>query len=154
MAYSDLAALNNGDTLTATHTDSIRNSLRADAHGQFDLGGSKVFAIPFGGGAQDAVDSIEFVAPSTTETGFGYKVVCQVITQNASTTVTPSLYNVTDSTTTWTGSAGTQTAWGSAAEQISSNLTLAAGKRYKLQFTKSNDTYEGWGIGFVRRLYA
>jgi hypothetical protein len=154
MAFDDLTVLSNGDTLTATHVDEIRNSLRADAHGEFDLGGSKVVAIPFGGGAQDAVEGEEFVVPTTTEGGFTYKVVVQCITQNASTTVTPRLYNVTDSTVAWTGSAGTATAFGSAAEQVSSAVTLAAGKRYALQFTKSNDTYECWGYGKLRRTYA
>jgi hypothetical protein len=154
MSYNDPTTLINGDTITATHWTQLKDSIRADANTHFQLGGSKTSAIPFGGSAQDAIDSIEVVIPSSTETGFGYKVVCQVITQNATTTVTPSLYNVTDSTTTWTGSAGTQTSWGSGAEQISSNLTLAAGKRYKLQFTKNNDTYEAWGIGHIRRLYA
>src|SRR5262245_57268094 len=130
MGYSNPPTKLTLDIYTLAMYNNVRDSLMADAHGQLDLGGSKVFAIPFGGGAQDAVDGVEVIIPTTTETGFGYKVVVQVVTQNASTTVTPSLYNVTSSTTVWTGSAGTAIAWGSGAEQISSNIALAAGSRY------------------------
>jgi hypothetical protein len=76
----------------------------------------------------------------------------EVKTENAATTVTPRLYNVTDASVNWTGSAGTSTAWGT--YQVSSALTIAAGKKYRLQFTKSDDVYESWGIGVIRRTAA
>lgn len=150
--YDDPTTLINGDTITATHWTEVKDSIRADAHSQISLGGSRNVAIPFGGSAQDAISYIEFEVPTTTEGGFTYKVVCEILTQNASTTVTPRLYNVTDSTVTWTGSAGTSTSWGT--YQVSSALTIAAGKKYRLQFTKSDDVYEAWGLGVIRRTYA
>jgi hypothetical protein len=52
----------------------------------------------------------------------------------------------------WTGSAGTSAAWGT--YQVSGALTIAAGKKYRLQFTKSDDVYEAFGIGLIRRTVA
>lgn len=136
----------------SAHYDPTKDDLDACAHGEFDLGGSMTFAIPFGGSAQDAIDYVEFTVPTSLENGFVYKVECEMVTQNATTTVTPRLYNVTGATTTWTGSAATSTARGTF--QLSSTLTIAAGSRYRLQFTKNNDTYEAFGIGRIRRTAA
>ena len=150
--YDDITALTTGQVVTQAIWTEVRDCARADAHGDYFLGGSRTVAIPFGGSAQDAIDYVEFEVPTSTEGGFTYVVVVEILTQNASTTVTPRLYNVTDSTVTWTGSAGTSTSWGT--YQVSSTLTIAAAKKYRLQFTKNNDTYEAWGIGRVRRTYA
>jgi hypothetical protein len=143
MAFSILPTVISGDTYEKTaHYDPTRASFIACAHAVFPLGGSRTFVITAGGGAQDATDYIEFV----------YKVVVEVKTENAATTVTPRLYNVTDASVNWTGSAGTSTAWGT--YQVSSALTIAAGKKYRLQFTKSDDVYESWGTGHIRRTAA
>lgn len=152
MAYSTPDVLVTLDVLTLANYNKIKGSIIADAHAVFPLGGSRVFAIPTGGGAQDAIDYLEFEVPTSADGGATYKVVCEIKTGNAATTVTPSLYNVTDASTTWTGSAGTSTAWGT--YQTSTALTIAAGKKYRLRFTKSDDVYEGWGIGAIRRTAA
>jgi hypothetical protein len=152
MAYSTPDIVVSLDILTLANYNKIRDSIIADAHAVFPLGGSRTFAIPTGGGAQDAIDYIEFDVPTAESGGATYKVSVEVKTENAATTITPRLYNVTDAAVTWTGAAGTSTAWGT--YQVSSALTIAAGKKYRLQFTKSDDVYEGWGIGVVRRTYA
>jgi hypothetical protein len=153
MAYSTPDALVSGDILTLARYNKIKDSVIANAHAVFPLGGSRVMVLPVvGATAQDAVDYIEFEVPTSDSGGHVYKVVCEIKTENAATTVTPRLYNVTDASVNWTGSAGTSTAWGT--YQVSSSLTIAAGKKYRLQFTKSDDLYESWGIGVIRRTAA
>jgi hypothetical protein len=152
MAFSTPDTLVSGDILTLARYNKLKDSIIANAHAVFPLGGSRAFALPAGGGAQDAVDYIEFEVPTSDSGGHTYKVVCEIKTENAATTVTPRLYNVTDSSVNWTGSAGTSTAWGT--YQVSSALTIAAGKKYRLQFTKSDDVYESWGAGHIRRTAA
>jgi hypothetical protein len=152
MAFSLPTVLLTGQTVTQAIWAMIVDSFKATAHAVYPLGGSRTLAIPLGGGAQDAIDYLEFEVPTAESGGATYKVVVEVKTENAATTITPRLYNVTDATATWTGAAGTSTAWGT--YQVSSALTIAAGKKYRLQFTKSDDVYEGWGIGVVRRTYA
>lgn len=150
MAFSRLPSVVSLAQYTkAEHYDPTKDDLDACAHTVFALGGSRSFAIPIGGGAQDAIDYMEFQVPTSTELGFTYKVECEIKTEDAGTTVTPRLYNITDSAITWTGSAGTSTAWGT--YQTSSALTIAAGKRYRLQATKSDDVVDGWVIGRIVR---
>jgi hypothetical protein len=152
MAFDIPATLVSGDILTLARYNKLKDSIIANAHAVFPLGGSRTFVITAGGGAQDAVDYIEFEVPTSDSGGHTYKVVCEIKTENAATTVTPRLYNVTDASVNWTGSAGTSTAWGT--YQVSSALTIAAGKKYRLQFTKSDDVYEAWGTGHLRRTAA
>jgi hypothetical protein len=152
MAFDTPATLVTTDIFTLARYDKLKDSIIANAHAVFPLGGSRTFVLPVGGGAQDAVDYIEFEVPTSASGGHTFKVVCEVKTENAATTVTPRLYNVTDAAVTWTGSAGTSTAWGT--YQVSSALTIAAGKKYRLQFTKSDDVYESWGTGHIRRTAA
>jgi hypothetical protein len=152
MAFDTPATLVTADVMTLARYNKLKDSIIANAHAVFPLGGSRTFALPVGGGAQDAVDYVEFEVPTSASGGHVFKVVCEVKTENAATTVTPRLYNVTDAAVTWTGSACTSTAWGT--YQVSSTLTIAAGKKYRLQFTKSDDVYEAWGTGHIRRTAA
>jgi hypothetical protein len=153
MAYSTPNSLVTLDVLTLANYNKIRDSIIADAHAVFELGGSRAIAIPFGATTnQDAPEYIEFQVPTSSQGGFVYKVEVEVKTENAGTTVTPRLQNITDATTTWTGSAGTATAWGT--YQTSGSLTIASGKRYRLQASKSNDAVDGWIIGRIVRTHA
>lgn len=151
MAYSTPDALSTTQVLTTANYNKIRDSVIADCFMVFPLGGSRSNAIPNGGGYQVADAAIDFQLPDSASTGGVWKLVVEVVTENAATTVTPRLYNTTDASATWTGSAGTATAFGSSAEQISTALTVTTGKRYQLQFTKSDDVYACWGIGYLRR---
>jgi hypothetical protein len=152
MAFDTPATLVSGDVLTLARYNKLKDSIIADAHDRSALGGSRVIPILPGGGALDAPEYQDFYLPTSSDGGFTFKVEVEVLTENVATTVTPSLYNITDSSTTWTGSAGTSTAWGT--YQQSTALTLAAGKRYRLQATKSNDTYDAWIIGRIVRTAA
>ncbi len=148
MAFNIPDVLGTGVIFTLVSYTKLRDSIIANAHATFQLGGSREMSVSAGGGARDAVSYIEFEVPTSASGGHVYKVVVEVKTENAGTTITPSLYNITDSATTWTGSAGSSTSW---AQQVSGSLTVAAGKKYRLRFTKSNDTYEAFGIGYIRR---
>lgn len=151
MAYDNPDSLITGDTLTASRYNKLRDSIIADSHAIFPLGGSRSSAIPTGGGYQDAPEYIEFEVPTTSYTGFVYHVIVEVKTENASTTVTPKLRNVTDSTDAVVGSAGTSTSWGT---YQTLSFTAAAGKKYRLMASKSDDAFQGWIIGHVRRKHA
>lgn len=151
MAYSTPDSLSTTQVITTANYNKIRDSIIADCFLVFPLGGSRTAAIPNGGGAKDAEAALDFQLPDSASSGGVWKVVVEVVTEDVATTVTPRLYNVTDSTATWTGSAGTSTSWGTAAEQVSSTLTIATGKRYRLQFTKSDDAVAAYGLGYLRR---
>lgn len=149
MAYSTPDALITLATFTLANYNKIRDSLIACAHGVFELGGSQTMVIPTGGGAQDAPEYREFIVPTSASLGFVYRVEVEIRTEDAATTVTPRLYNVTDAGVTWTGSAGVSTAWGT--YQTSGALTIGAGKLYRLQATKSDDAVDAWVIGRIVR---
>lgn len=151
MAYDNPDSLVTLDTVTLARYNKIRDSIIADSHAVFPLGGSRSIAIPTGGGYQDAPDYIEFEVPTTSYTGFVYNVIVEIRTENASTTVTPKLRNVTDSTDAVVGSAGTSTAWGT---YQTLSFTVAAGKKYRLMASKSDDAVQAWVIGHVRRKHA
>jgi hypothetical protein len=152
MAFDTPATLVTTDVLTLARYNKLKDSIIANSHATFDLGGSRVVAIPVGGGVQDAPEYAELMVPTSTYGGYVYKVECEIRTEDAATTVTPRLYNITDAAVAWTGSAGTSTAWGT--YQLSSSVTIAAGKRYRLQATKSDDAVEAWVIGRIVRTHA
>jgi hypothetical protein len=151
MAFSTPDALVSGDVVTLARYNQIRDSIIADSHAVFPLGGSRSIAIPTGGGYQDAPEYIEFEVPSTTYGGYVYKCVVEVKTENAATTVTPKLRNVTDGTDAVVGTAGTSTSWGT---YQTLTFTVAAAKKYRLQASKSDDVYQAWITGHIRRTHA
>lgn len=151
MAYSTPDSLSTTQVITTANYNKIRDSIIADCFLVFPLGGSRSLSIPNGGGYMDAEAALDFQLPDSASSGGVWRVVVEVVTENVSTTVTPRLYNVTDASATWTGSAGTATAWGTSAEQISTSLTIATGKRYRLQASKSDDAVGAWMVGYLRR---
>lgn len=155
MGYSILPAVVSLERYTkAEHYDPTRDALIACAHAVFVLADARFVAIPAGGGVQDAPNYVEFMVPTSASLGFVYRVEVETRTEDAATTVTPRLYNVTDSTAVWTGAAGVETAWGPAAYQLSSAVTILAGKRYRLQATKSDDAVDAWVVGRIVRAHA
>ena len=151
MAYDNPDNLTSTDRFHATPYGKLRNSIIAESHADFQLGGSRSNAIPTGGGYKDAHDYIEFELPNVVYGGFVYKVMVEIKTENAATTVTPKLRNITDSTDAVVGSAGTSTAWGT---YQSLPFRPGAGKKYRLMFSKSYDAVQAWGIGYIRRTHA
>ena len=151
--WSTPDALVTGNAITQTnYNDKIVASIVADSHAVFPLGGSRTIAIPNGATTyQDAPDYIEFEVPTTSYTGFVYKAIVEVKTENASTTVTPKVRNVSDGVDAVVGSAGTSTSWGT---YQTLTFTVSAGKKYRLMASKSDDLYQAWIIGVVRRTHA
>jgi hypothetical protein len=152
MAFSTPETLITADTLTLARYNKLRDSIIANAFGMIDMGGSRTAALSTGGGYIAIPDWEDFTIPSTDYTGHVFKLSFEVLTENAATTVTVKLRNVTDSTDTYTSSAITTTAWGT--EQLSTSLTIAAGKVYQVQASKSDDLYDCWVVAKLRRTHA
>ncbi len=151
MAYNTPDALVSGNVLTLARYNKLRDSIIANSHAVFPLGGSRAIAIPTGGGYQDAPPYIEFEVPTTDYTGYVYKAVIEVRTENAATTVTPKIRNITAGSDAVIGSAGTATAWGT---YQTLTFTVTAGNKYRLMAQKSDDAVQGFVIGVVRRTHA
>lgn len=113
------------------------------------IGGSRSVAVS-GTGYQDATDYLDFRVPDAASAGAVYKVYVDQLCENAATSITPKIRNITDSSDAVVGSASTSTSW---AEQTLT-FTPVAGKRYRLMFVKSDDVYRCYGIGFVQRTAA
>lgn len=110
------------------------------------LGGSRSQAVS-GTGYQDAADYLDFRVPDAASAGATYKVYVDLLCENAATSITPKIRNITDSSDAVVGSASTSTTW---AEQTLT-FTPVAGKKYRLMFVKSDDVYAAWGIGLLQR---
>lgn len=152
MAWSTPDTLISGDVLTLARYNKLKDSIIANSHAVYPLGGSRSIAIPTGATTyQDAPEYIEFEVPTTTYGSYVYKAIVEVRTENAATTVTPKIRNVTDASDAVVGSAGTATAWGT---YQTLTFTVAAGKKYRLMASKSDDVYQAWIIGVVRRTHA
>jgi hypothetical protein len=151
MAFSTPETLISGDTLTLARYDKIKDSIIAEGHSVFELGGSEYIAMPTGGGYNYVPDWKPFIVPNVIYTGFVYKVHVEVWTENAATTITPKLRNVTDAADTVVGSAGTATARGT---YQTLSATIAAGKEYRLMASKSDDVYNCWCVGRIYRIHA
>lgn len=134
----------------AEHYDPTRDSLIACAHAVFELGGSGVFPIAAGAVVTTVPEYRDLLlVPTSAQLGFVWRVELEVRTDDAGTTVTPELYNVTDASVAWTGSAANETAWGTV--HTSGAITIASGKRYRLRATKNNDAVEAWIKGRIVR---
>ncbi len=99
----------------------------------------------------NAPDSIDRYVDGTNLGGFTKQALVDVFTENAATSVTSKVRNVTDST-----DAGVQSAPSTATSPTTQTivLTLAAGlKRYRLMLTGSNATYDVFAKGYIE-IYA
>src|SRR3954469_25748948 len=72
----------------------------------FRLGGSRSRAVA-GTGYQDADDYLDFRIPDTVSAGAVYEVVVDQLCENAATSITPKIRNITDSSDAVVGSAST-----------------------------------------------
>ncbi len=153
MSFSTPDALVTNNPITQTnYNDKIVASIVANSFGFYYIGGSDSVAIPTGATTyQLAPNWLPFSVPNTNYTGYVWKLVAEVWTENASTTVTPKLRNHTDSTDAVVGSAGTATSRGTLQTLT---FTLAAGKEYRLMASKSDDLYQAWIMGWIQRTHA
>lgn len=112
------------------------------------------FVGPLGGSRQQGVRHSTWtpapeyteVVLDTTKIGTSVVVRVEVKTENAATSVTPRLWNVTDGSAAGTGTASTSTSWSAQAF----TATLPAGeKRYRLELLPSTTTHQVFGTGTV-----
>lgn len=126
----------------------VRASLIAAAHAEFDLGGSRTQGVVAITPTYEAIiDYRDWDVPAAKEAGFAYVCHIEGITESASTSITVRLRNITDSTTLHTFTAITGTTWTKASQAI----TPVAGKVYRLEAIRSNDSYFTWCLGKIIR---
>lgn len=126
-----------------------RQSLLAAVFTTHPLGGSRSIAIA-GTGYQDAIDYLNFDIPDAASGGGVWVALVDLLCEDVSTTITPKIRNITDSTDAVIGSAHASTSW--ATQTLS--FTPVVGKVYRLQLVKSDDLFQCWGIGKMRRTNA
>lgn len=139
------AASDNADAATVFEPGR-QNEEAAIFQNRMYVGGSRSVAV-MGTGYQDPWDYVPMTNPSSVEVGGVYSVEVDLQCEDAATTITPKIRNVTDSTDTVIGSAHASTSVGS--QTLS--FTPVAGKVYRLMFVKSDDLFAAYGIGFLQR---
>lgn len=113
------------------------------------LGGSRHISIA-STGYQDAIDYLDFTMPNAASTGGVWVALVDLKCENAATTITPKIRNVTDASDAVVGSAHASTSW--ASQTLA--FTPASGKTYRLMLVKSDDVYQAWAIGKMQRTSA
>ncbi len=125
----------------------------ASRRGIFPLGGSRIVSLPLVASAQKATEWIDMEIDGTDMAGMTVRARVECRTDNAATSITPSILNVTDSTTAGTGTActATNTDYSGANQVQTIAVTLAAGvKKYRLVGTPSNATNATYvGPGYI-----
>ena len=146
-----------GTNTTAIAAVAANLATEATSRAAADLALQKVgMSVPLGGslvnGQQsasrvDALDPIDVVLNGTVLSGYTATVRVRVKTDNAGTSVTAKLRNVTDSTDAGTSTASVSTS----GEDLSFTATLAAGaKTYRLQLLASNATHFTYATGYMQ----
>ncbi len=153
---------NSTERVGATYLNKLRNDLNQAASGTFGrshfVGGSLTRGLVTAA-ATDVLDSIDFEIDNTSSyvsgtSGITVTVTVWVRVENAAISVTPRIYNVTDSGVATTSGAAACSATaldftGTDSKQTLV-LTLAAGvKKYRLQITPSAATYQVWAAGWL-----
>lgn len=119
---------------------------------QHFLGGSRTQSVPQVAAAQDAIDWIDVEIDGTLLSGLTIQARVEVRSAAAGTSVTPTVRNMTDSTTAGTGVSCSATAadYSGTNQKQTIALTIASGiKKYRLQLTPSNTTNPVMGIGYI-----
>ena len=124
-----------------------RSSLVAHDFEIIPLGGSRVHGLA-GTSYQDAIDYIDFEIPDADYDGGTWTAEVNLLCENAATTVTPKIRNITDSSDAVVGSAHSSTSW--ATQSLA--FTPTVGKAYRLMLVKSDDVYACWAIGSMQRV--
>ena len=146
MAWNPVGTTVSTDRRGAESWNKLDDSVKTGAFVTHPLGGSRTIGLT-GTGYQDAMDYVDFVMPNAASTGATYEALIDCLCENAATTVTPKIRNITDSSDAVVGSAHASTSW--ALQTLA--FTPASGKTYRLMLVKSDDTYDAWGIGSLRR---
>jgi hypothetical protein len=149
MAINFLGTTVAGDRRGAESFVKLDDTDKAVAFMVCPLGGSRHVSIT-GAAYIEAIDYIDFTMPDAASTGGVWKALVDLKCENAATTITPKIRNITDSTDAVVGSAHASTSWGS--QTLS--FTPASGKTYRLMFVKSDDVFQCFGIGRLQRTAA
>jgi hypothetical protein len=134
-----------GDRWSRYVAERARKNDIALAEKQIFLGGSRHVGVE-GTGVQDAIGYLNVLLNGTRLEGLTVRARVEVMTENAGTSVTPRIYDVTAASTLVTGSASTSTTW---EEQVLTMTLPLASRQYRLQLTKNNSTYRVYGIAMI-----
>lgn len=121
------------------------------ARAVYPLGGSRNSALQHNA-VIDAFDYLDIELDSTNLGGLTVRARVEVRVENSGLSVTPQIYNFTDSSVAGTGSACTATTadYSGSNQKQTIMVTLAAGvKKYRLRLTPTNNTYRLWAIGYL-----
>jgi len=133
----------------------LRDADLAAVFCRHELGGSRATADAVTGTSyQDAFNYRDFIIPDAASAGAVWVAEVELVCENAATTITPRIRNITDSSDAVVGAACAATTWGGTNSYQTLSFTPVVGKRYRLQFIKSDDVYGCWGVGAMRRTNA
>jgi hypothetical protein len=131
-----------------------RASIVAYKFAVIPLGGSRnAEPIPDGGGYMAARNFIDFTITHADYSGGTWEAIVETKVLDASITLTPKIRCISTPADTVVGSASNSTAGSDTvawAQQVLS-FTPVVGETYRLMFVKSADTFDAFGIGFMRR---
>lgn len=144
---ADEALVAGTDKWRKGHMERTRMGLNACAHDRYPLGGSRHNAVQ-GTSPVYAWEYEDFVLRDAWYGGFVFKLYTECKTEDAGTSITPELYNVTDAVVEVAGTAVTATA--DFQEEITTFVPVV-GKVYRLRFTKNNDSARAYGRGYIER---
>lgn len=150
MAWTAIPAYVLDYILSYQKANALRENLIAIASARlaYALGGSRQVSLPLVAAAQDAIDFYDVELNGTNLGGFTVRLRCDCRTDNAATSITPKLRNVTDGTDAGVGVACTAVTFAGANAVQTIAVVLAAGvKKYRLQGTPSNATNPTYVIG-------
>jgi len=151
--YVTPSNLSAADDFDAVEFQKLRAGILASIFGTYELGGSRSASVT-GASYQDAQEFRDLVIPDADSAGAVWVAEVELLCENPATTITPKIRNITDSTDTVVGTACAATTWGGTNSYQSLSFTPVSGKRYRLQFVKSDDVYRCWGVGRARRTNA
>lgn len=153
MAWTAIANRVLGDIFGYQSANVLRDNMVAITSARIvhQLGGSRQQGF-FKSSYAEVIDWLEIEIDGTRLSGFTVRAKVEVRTQNASTSVTPKIFNATDVSDAVVGTACTSTStdYNGTNQKQTLVFTPAAGiKIYKLLIVGGNTSAEIFGIGYV-----
>lgn len=148
MAYEDISDFVLDQIYGYQTANKIKNNIKAILSNRLErsFGGSRENSVNFNG-TYDVIEYRDVQFDATNLTGLSIRARVEGKTANAATSVTPLIRNVTDALTLVTGTAIVATSF---EEQLLTMTPLTAGaKKYRLQGTTNNATWDTWLFGLA-----